>query len=139
MNDILNNILKLSCDIINLIKNFICIKYITFTNRENYNLFHIHIKKYIHNSNNYILDTIKRDNDFVFNLIVRENYMKWYENNQYIYKNMIFKNKIYFIIYYCIENQSINCKNIVNLFLKEHGLNKNLHKKNIVKYIKWTN
>jgi len=50
---------------------------------------------------------------------------------------MIFKNYFYFTINYCIENDSDNCRKIINKFLKEHGLDKNLHKKNVVKYIKW--
>ena len=57
----------------------------------------------------------------------------------YTSKNMIFNNYLYFVINYCIENDSNNCIKIISDFLKEHGLCKNLHKKNVVKYIKWKN
>ena len=50
---------------------------------------------------------------------------------------MIFKNYLYFTIQFCIENDSNHCRNAISDFFKEHGLGKNLHKKNVVKYIKW--
>ena len=80
-----------------------------------------------------------RDNSFVFERILRENFEKWLKNNDYVYKNMIFKKYIYFAFHYCIENESLKCKNEMEKIFKELGLNKNQHKKNFVKYIKWKN
>lgn len=137
MNNIFNNIQNLTPDIIDLIKEYTPRIYFVFTNRDNYISLHPHIKKYIKNYNNYIRDTIRRDNEFVFNLIIRENIQKWHEIRQYGYKNMIFQNYLHFINYYCVENESNNCRNNIIIFLKEHGLDKNLHKKNIIKYIRW--
>ena len=45
----------------------------------------------------------------------------------------------YFITNYCIENESSKCRKSILDFLKEHGLNKNLYKKKLIKYIKWKN
>ena len=70
---------------------------------------------------------------------MRENYKKWFEIKNYIYKNMIFKNYIYFIINYCIDNESTKCNCLIKEFLKELGFSKNLHKKNIIKHIRWKN
>ena len=137
--NILINIQYLPYDIICIIREYIQKKIIVFTNRENYFTYHIFLKPYINNYENYIRDTIRRDNFFVFDRIVRENYKKWWDINHYVYKNKIFKNYLYFVIHYCIENESNNCRNNVIIFLKEHGLDKNLHKKNIVKYIRWKN
>jgi hypothetical protein len=139
MSTIIDKINMLPRDIINFIKEFIPKSAFVFTNRENYLLYHNTIKPSIKNYENYVRDMIRRDNDFVFNMIVRENYLKWYEIKQYRYKNMIFKNYFYFTINFCIENDSNNCRNVMHNFLKEHGLGKNLHKKNIVKYIRWKN
>jgi hypothetical protein len=136
---ILINIQKLSTELIDMIKDYIPKKIWIFTNRENYSLYHIFIKHDIINYENYIRDTIRRDNFFVFKRILIENYKKWCNINHYTYKNMIFKNYFYFIIHYCIENDSSNCRNTTNFFLKQNGLDKNLHKKNIVKYIRWKN
>ena len=148
MNDIINTdtvntnsfyqkITRLPEEIIKIIKDYIPKKEFIFTNRENYDLYHTLLKSHINNYENYIRDIIRRDNSFVFNKIIRENYKKWFGIKQYKYKNMIFNNYFYFVINYCIENESTNCRIIIHNFLEEHGLCKNLHKKNVVKYIKW--
>jgi hypothetical protein len=137
MTTILNKINQLPYEVINLIKEYIPNKNIVFVNKKFYLLYHNLIKISIINYENYNRDMIRRDNEMVFNMILRENYNKWCEIKQYRYKNMIFINYIYFIIYYCIEYDSNNCSNVINIFFKEHGLGKNLHKKNVVKYIRW--
>jgi hypothetical protein len=134
---IINKIHNLPIDIINLIKEYIPKKELAFTNKEHYLQYHSYIKSYIKDFDNYVKNTIRRDNDIVMYMIIRENYKLWYEHTNYIYKNMIFKNYIYFIIHYCIESDSTNCMATINKFLKEHELCKNLHKKNVVKYIRW--
>jgi hypothetical protein len=93
----------------------------------------------INNYENYIRDTIRRDNFFVFDRIIREKFDRWLNIKQYMYKNMIFKNYLYFTIHYCIENDSSNCRNTIINYFKERGFDKNLYKKNLVKYIKWKN
>ena len=133
------NIDKLPNELIDYIKNFIPKKIFVFTNRENYNLYHVFLKPHINNYENYIRDTIRRDNSFVFERIVLHNFTIWKKITNYMYRNIIFKNYLYFIIHYCIENDSNNCKNIIMKFLNLHGFDKNLHKKNIVKYIRWKN
>ena len=130
---------RLPPELIRYIKEYIPKKTFVFTNRENYNLYHSLLKPSIKDYESYIRSMIRQDNEFVFKKIVEENFSKWYEIRQYQYKNMIFKNYLYFVMNFCIENESNNCRKTVLEFLKEHGLGKNLHKKNIVKYIKWKN
>jgi hypothetical protein len=137
MTTIIDKINKLPDEIIDIIKEYIPKQKLVFTNKSNYLLYHSILKKTIKNYDNYIRDMIRRDNEFVFNLIVRENYKKWYEIKQYKYKNMIFTNYLYFTINYCIEHDSNNCRNSIDEFLKQEGLGKNLHKKNVIKYIRW--
>jgi hypothetical protein len=136
MENITNN---LPLDIIRYIKNFLPQNEFVFTNSENYNLYHPLIKPYIKDYGSYIRAMIRQDNEFVFDKIIQENCYKWYEIKQYQYKNMVFTNYLYFVIYFCIENDSDNCRKCISFFLKEHGLCKNLHKKNVVRYIKWKN
>ena len=130
---------RLPLELVRYIKEYIPKKYFAFTNRVNYNLFHSFIKPSIKDYESYIRTMIRQDNEFVFKKIIEENISKWYEIRQYRYKNMIFNNYLYFVMNFCIENESNNCIKIILEFLKEHGLGKNLHKKNIVKYIKWKN
>lgn len=134
-NDIIKKILKLPDVLIEIIKNFLPRKFLIFTNKDNYILYHSLIRNDILNYENYIRDIIRRDNIFVFKMIIFENLERWLVNKDYYYKKTIFKNYMYFVIYYCIENESNNCRNYLINFLKEHGLCKNQHKKNIIKNI----
>lgn len=134
-NDIINNITQLPDELQNLIKEFVPKKQFVLTNRENYKLYHNEIIIPKKNYDDYIKDIIKRDNAFVFKTIMLEDYCKWITIKNITYKNIFFKNYIYFIINFCIENESSNCQDILLCFLKEQGLCKNLHKKNVAKYI----
>jgi hypothetical protein len=130
---------KLFPELINIIKEYIPKKKFVFVNRENYFLYHSSIKHCIKDYESYIRAMIRQDNEFIFKQVTEENCFRWYGIRQYQYKNMIFTNYLYFVISFCIENDSSNCRKVVSDFLKEHGLSKNLHKKNVVKYIKWKN
>jgi len=125
--------------IIDLIKEFIPRQYLAFTNKTFYNLYHHTIRNNIPLFDNYVRDMIRGDNYIVFEKILGENIELWCKNRQYRYKNMVFNNYIYFVLYYCIENNSDRCREIINDNLKKRDLCRNLHKKNLVKYIKWNN
>ena len=135
--DICTNTFNLPDDVIRYILEYIPLKTLIFTNKVNYNLYHSHVKKYIINYENYIRDTIRRDNSFVFLKIIAENYNKWISIKKYAYQNTIYANYMYFVVDYCTENQSTQCRNELVTFLKEHGLCQNRHKKNIYKHIRW--
>jgi hypothetical protein len=130
MDNIINLVNKLPMDIVNIIEEYVPKKEFVFTNKTNYELYHHLIKPNIKNYETYIRDTIRRDNNFVFEMIVRENYSKWFEIKKYTYKNYDFKNYAYFVINYCIENESSKCRTFIIDFLQELGLYKNQHKKN---------
>ena len=112
---------RLPPELIRYIKEYIPKKTFVFTNRENYNLYHSLIKPSIKDYESYIRAMIRQDNEFVFKKIIEENCSKWYDILQYKYKNMIFKNYLYFVMNFCIENDSNNCRKIISDFLKEHG------------------
>ena len=135
----IQNISHLPDDIINLVKEFIPHNKLVFVNKTFYNLYHNTIRKYIPQYQNYIRDIIRNDNDFVFEKIIQENIDIWMKIKQYRYKNMIFSNYIYFVMNFCIENDSERCRQILLQFLSKRDLCRNLHKKNVIKYIKWKN
>jgi hypothetical protein len=135
-NEILIYINKLPEELINVIKEYIPQKSLIFLDKTHYILYHSLIKTYIQNFDNYIRDVIRRDNEFVFERIVNENYSKWVLIKNYRYKNMTFKNYLFFVANFCFENDSSNCIKLINGFIKKLGLCKNLHKKNIIKYIR---
>jgi hypothetical protein len=137
--ELLNNIYHLPDDLILIINSFIPKQFIVFTNRDNYLLYHSLIRPYITNYENYIRDMIRRDNGFVIERLINENYTRWIKTKTYRYKTLIFKNYLYFIMYYCIENESNICRKVINNFCNQLGLCKNLYKKNLVQYIRWRN
>ena len=126
-------------ELINIIKNYLPICTTIFLTKKNYILNHSLIRSLIPKKNieNYIRDIIRRDNDFVFQWIMKENYKKWIEIKHYIYKNIIYKNYIYFIKDFCIENECHRCRTLINSFLIEQGLCQNQHKNNIHKNKRW--
>ena len=77
-------------DIIRYIKEFISVNKLVFVNKTFYNLYHHTIRKTIPLYENYTRDTIRRDNEFVFEIVIRENIDYWLKNKQYRYKNMVF-------------------------------------------------
>lgn len=137
--NIMDKINKLPEDMVQCIKEFIPNKELVLTNKTYYNQYHHLLKRKIPMYESYIRDIIRRDNYFVFQRILNENIHKWMLNKPYAYKNMIFNNYIYFVIHYCIENNSENCRKILMEYLAEQDLCRNLHKKKVVKYIKWNN
>ena len=135
----MKHISDLPNEIIDLIKEFIPREKLVFVNSGYYKLYHHTIKKYIPLYSNYIRDIIRRDNEYVFEEVVKENIELWFKKKEYFYKNMIFDNYIYFIMNYCIENNSERCRDILIQYLSKRDLCRNLHKKKVVKYIKWKN
>jgi hypothetical protein len=126
-------------ELLELIKEYINKKTLVFVNKTYYNLYHIVIKKYINKYESYTRDIIRRDNYLVFQQICKENFNDWLNNKQYRYKCMIINNYVYFIMLFCIENDSKKCRDILLNIFEERKFGKNLHKKNVIKYIKWKN
>lgn len=137
MMNVVKRIRDLPDDIINLILEFIPYNNLICVNSYYYNLHHCLIKNEIRLFESYTRDMIRRDNNFVFKQLIRENIENWIRNRQYRYKNMVFSNYIYFVLYFCIENRSENCRKILIEEFTKRDLCRNLHKKNVVKYIKW--
>lgn len=137
--NVIKEVKDLPDDIIRVIMEFIPRQKLVFVNSLYYNMYHHLLKGSIKTYDNYLRDMIRRDNSLVFEKLIQENIGRWLKNKQYTYKNMIFNNYVYFIIHYSIENNSDNCRKILMDYLKKHDLCRNLHKKKVIKYIKWNN
>jgi hypothetical protein len=138
---IFENILKLPEDIVPIINDFIPIKITMFLNKKIYLKSRALIRKFVPKNQyeNYIRAMIRRDNDFVFALLMQENFERWLFFKNYVYKATMFSNYIYFLLEYSIENESDKCKQVVNRYIVNSGLSKNQHKKNTTKNIRWRN
>jgi hypothetical protein len=135
--NVVKNICDLPDEIIREIFDYIPRQKLVFINSTYYNLYHYLLKNHIPIYESYTRDMIRRDNYYVLERLVRENFDSWIKNRQYQYKNMVFSNYIYFVLHFCMENNSDRCRNILMVELSKRDLSRNLHKKNIIKYIKW--
>jgi hypothetical protein len=136
----IENINNLPCELIMLIKSFLPKTTLLFLNNYYYKKYHYLIKKFIISNNNfenYIRTIIRQDNSFVFSQILIDYNKDISKIKHYVYKNIMYKKYYYFLIDYCIKNNSINCRNVLNEFLKLQGLCQNRHKKNTFIHIRW--
>jgi hypothetical protein len=136
---ILQHIFLLPDDIIRVIKEYIPLRILQFTNKLSYMAYHLQLREVMYNYESYVREVVKRDYSFIFELIIRENIQKWNNIKQYLYKNVIYASYIYFILNYCLEHNAQHCRTVLSNFLKQHGLCQNQHKKNITKHIRWKN
>jgi hypothetical protein len=110
-----------------------------FLDKHQYLEKHYIIRDYISKRNieNYIRAMVRQDNEFVFRQMLIENWKKWLMMKKCYYKNTIYANYLVFLENYCLDNESIKCRKLINNLLEEEGLSKNQHKKNVIKYIRW--
>jgi len=135
----LKYILKLPNELVDIISSYIPNQVIIFLNKKIYIKKHNQIKKYIFKNQyeNYIRAMVRRDNEFVFSFLIQENFERWLFFKNYAYKNTLYSNYIFFLLEYCIENESEKCKQIINKYIINAGLSKNQYKKNTYKNIRW--
>ena len=137
---LLQRINRLPDVLIDIVHQFGPLKVILFISKDSYILHHPIIRSFIpkHNKENYIRDMVRRDYDFVFSHLLNENFVKWvFEIKHYKYKNIIYKNYLYFIKDFCLIHESTKCRMILQAFFEKHDLCKNQHKKNHVRNIRW--
>lgn len=102
-----------------IIKEFIPIRTLCFLNKTFYLNYHKNVKKWIMSKNlydNYIRHVLRNDNDYIFKLLLKENFMKWFRMKKYKYSNKIFVNYCCFIDKFCLHHESTKCREL----LKKH-------------------
>jgi hypothetical protein len=126
-------------DLVIIIKSYLPKSRLIFLNKYYYKKYHYIVKNLIHKNDfePLLRNIIRHDNDYVFShiLIDFHHYINKIQN--YKYKNVLYKNYFKFLIEYCIQNNSVKCRNILNDFLKVQGLCQNRHKKNSLIHIRW--
>jgi hypothetical protein len=137
--DLFKNIIKLPEVLCDEIYSYIPKKVTIFLNKQTYITEHNLIKNYIDPKKieEYIRTIIRRDHNFIFGQLLVENYYRWVNMKDYYYKDRIFANYLLFLKTYAIDNESIKCQNTIKEIFEILGLNKNQHKKNLIKYIRW--
>jgi hypothetical protein len=134
---ILANINKLPVELKEFVSSFIPTKVKMFLNKDLYLENHRFIKNYINTTrfDTYIRDIIRKDHAFIFQNLLVHNVNKWIKWRHYLFRDCIYMNFLIFLNFYCIDNSSSKCRKLIQEKIKELGLSKNQHKKNLIKYI----
>jgi len=137
--DLFKNIIKLPEALCDEIYSYMPKKVTIFLNKQTYITEHDLVKKFINPKKieDYIRTIIRRDHDFIFSRLLVENYYRWINMKEYYYKDRIFLNYLIFLDTYALDNESIKCRKLIKELFEILGLNKNQHKKNNIKYIRW--
>ena len=137
----LSYIKRLPHELEDVIKSFIPISVLLTLNKKYYVKYHKYIKQLVAKSqyDNYIRDMLRRDNDFVFSFLIKENNNAWLNIRKYKYANMNYGNYFCFIDKFCVDNEATKCRNLLKDYLNKTGLSKNQHKKNTITNIIWRN
>jgi hypothetical protein len=132
---------KLPVFIIDFISKYVPNIVYVWLNREYYFKYHHLLSKYMNQKNreDYIRQIVRKDDYFVFNQLLLENYSWWLKMTKYLHKDGIYANYLMFLNFYSLEYDSFKCKELITNLLKELGLSKNQHKKNIIRNIRWKN
>ena len=140
-NFFLENVDKLSYELLDIIYSYIPKSVTIFLTQQNYIKEHYLLRSFINKRyiEQYIRTMVRQDNDFVLNQLLKENCRRWLDMKKYYYKNCIYSNYITFLESYAIDNESIKCRKLILKLFEELGLSKNQHKKNMIKYIIWKN
>lgn len=109
-----------------------------WVNKENYIKYHNLIVPNIKNFNNYIRDLIRLDYDYVFNILLNEQFILWIHKNKIIkYQNILFKNYINYINFLINKYQSGKIKTIVINKLKENNIGKIWQENYVITKKRW--
>jgi len=133
---------KLKClpdDVVGIILNYLPYNKKLTLNTESYKKNHIIvIPRYLKISfENYIRTIIIKDYDFIFNILLNDNLLRWISMKNYRYEQMIFKNYIYFLKYFSLQNNSEKCLLLLKNIIFISGLDRKQHKNNINRNIIW--
>jgi len=132
--------LKIPDVLLSIIYSYLPVRVKFLLNKNYYIGNHYTIYEYIPSRDieSYIRDMVRRDLYFVFKYILDENYQRWINKiKNYKYKNLVYKNYLYFIKDFCIEQDSVKCLFYLNDFMVKLHLGQNQHKKNTVRNIRW--
>ncbi len=138
-NDFFKNVNRLPEVMVDIIYSYVPNSVLMFLSKKKYIEYHHLIRQLINKRNieHYIRAMVMDDNDFVFKYLLVENYGRWLNMKKYYYKECIYSNYLNFLESYAIENESPKCRKLLHEVFEEKGLNKNQHKKNTTRYIRW--
>jgi len=113
------------------IQPFLPLSTLTFLSKTNYAKYHQTIIKpilYEKGLDTYMRYIIRNDLNFLFETSLYENFEKWLKLTKFMYKSSIYCNYIFFLLEFCIENDSQKCRNVLSNVFVQKGFNKDKNK-----------
>lgn len=113
-------------DMVREIIGFIPKSVFVSTNKKNLAEYHHTIKPLLMKKNvyeSYVRDMIRRDNDFIFYYIVKENYERWKSIKGYIDEYTVYPNYAVFLMNFCFVVNSDKCRQVLHNYIVENQNN----------------
>ena len=85
----------------------------------------------------YLRDIIRNDYNFVFKQIIARKIDNWNNIIKFKYKEVVYSNYLYFLLFYSNKNNSYKCNQIINDEFVLSGLKKKSCKSSRIKNNKW--
>lgn len=126
------------------IKSYIPLHIIYLTNKIDYIKYKTEIYTSLTSSNSkltkmYITKIIKKDLNFIFNILLEIRFKMWYKAWKIKYKGSVLPCFIELLNYICIDNKSDRCRKLIQTKLKENGIRKKKHKRIRIINNTWSN
>lgn len=109
---------------------------VNFEKYYNYRLINISENE---NIERYVRFIIVNDYIFILKNMLKIKFDYWFKIKNYHYKYTVYPNMMHFLHNFCIQNNSQKCKQHIIETFENRGISKNLHKKNRIRNIGWTN
>ena len=137
---------KLNMELLNLLPNeilvliwsYVDIKQKIWVTKSYYEKYHKLILPDIPRFNSYMHFIIRNKYDYLFNIMLKDNYTLWINKKKWPYKEIIFNNYLDYLLYLCNKSNASKLKEILANY-KKSNINVNKYKIKRTNYNRWTN
>lgn len=142
---ILEQINLIPIELMRYIKDYLPITTLKCSNRNNFNIYfdkkvNENIKLIYKKWNTtYFKNVIKSDNHFVFDILLKNNFLFFKKKHCGVYKSQVFPTYLELFNFFCIKYKSQRCRKALNDILNENGYEKKRVKKIRLKHNRWSN
>jgi len=137
-----NKLPEVLCD---HIKSYLLLNIIYLTNKKDYIIYKTEINTSLDSKYNnrltksYIIKIIKKDYNFIFNILLNIKFNSWYKAWKIGYQGNSLPCFIELLNCICIENNSEKCRELIKSKMKEKGMRKKKHKRIRILNNTWSN
>jgi hypothetical protein len=124
MYDMLND------DVLSLIKTYLPPETLVWLNKEYYLKYHSVVKHMINidKYDDYIRDIVKSDSSFVFEQIIKENFIKFHTWKSYYHETIRHHSYLTYLRYYALTKNAKKCVSIIDDYANKNGFSSNWYK-----------